>query len=92
MIRKLYLIRLKRGRPSKVNDVLLRMDVPSNDHNNGANNKKREQEIHDLSSTRNTGRKMNHEQNKCACHQRGFAYKRKRYKHGRLNNCVGKSQ
>ena len=72
MMRKLHLIRLKRGRPSKANDELLRMDVPSNNHNNGANNKKRKQEIHNLSSdafvgpTRKTGRKMNHEQNKSA--------------------------
>ena len=69
------------------------MDLPSNNHNNGANNKKMKQEIHDLSSdaivgpTRKKGRKMNHEQNGCARRQEG-----KRYKHEKLNNCAGKSQ
>ena len=45
IIIKLYLIRLIKERPSKVNDELIRIDLPSDNHNNGANNKKRRREI-----------------------------------------------
>ena len=37
----------KNGRPSKVNDELIRLDLPSNNHDDGANNKKRKLEIRD---------------------------------------------
>ena len=37
---------VKNGRPSKVNDELIRIDLPSKNHNDGANNKKRKREIH----------------------------------------------
>ena len=47
IIIKLYSIRLKRERVSKVNDQL---DLLSNNYNNGVNNKKKKQEIHDQSS------------------------------------------
>ena len=36
----------KRERLSKFNDELIQIDLPSNNHNNGANKKKRKRGIH----------------------------------------------
>ena len=80
VIIKLYFIRLKRGRPSNVNGELIRMNLPSNNHNNGANNKKRKQEIQMnhrmlLLDPREKGITMKDKKYKCAHCQKGLRQK-----------------
>ena len=72
--------------------------VPPNNHNKGANNRKRKRETHDQSlistvaSPRKESKKRKDKKYKCFRCKRGFAYQGNREKHEKLNNCVGKSQ